>query len=130
MNKNIYYLFFIALSFACCKKENSDFRDKYIGEWDFNVKIVEFNTDSIGYYHCDSLSYVGTITCSDSDNDIVIKYSNENSITLFLDENGELSNFPTYYCFGNFEGDNRIHIYLRWGGLGGGIRHEIDGVKR
>jgi hypothetical protein len=129
MNNKI-ILILIVISFACCEKEDKDFRDKYIGEWKFNVEITEFNTDSIGYYYHDSLTYAGTITYGDSDNDIEIKYTNDNSITLSLNENGELSNFPTQYCNGNFEGDNKIYLYLRWGGLGGGITHEIDGVKR
>lgn len=128
MNNKI-ILLLIVISFACCKKDR-DFRDKYIGEWKFNVEITEFNTDNIGYYYHDSLTYTSTITYGDSDNDIKIKYTNDNSITLSLNEDCELSNFPTHYCSGNFKGDNKIHLYLRWGGLGGGITHKIDGVKQ
>lgn len=119
----------IVIFFISCKKEK-DFRDKYIGEWNFNAEISEHNTDSIGYIYHDSLTYAGTITHGVSKNDIVIKYINDKSVTLSLNEDGKLSNFPTQYCNGNFESGNKIYLYLRWGGIGGGITHKIRGVKR
>lgn len=44
--------------------------------------------------------------------------------------NGELSNFPTHYCNRKFLNTDSLYLYLRWSGLGGGTRHEIQGIKK
>lgn len=33
-----------------CKKQPFDYRNKYVGEWEFKVHRSELNTDSISYY--------------------------------------------------------------------------------
>ncbi|HOU35436.1 MAG: hypothetical protein KBF06_03355 [Bacteroidales bacterium] len=113
-----------------CKKEDNDYRDTYIGDWVFIVDRTEFNTDSIGYYYHDSVHYEGKIVYGELDNEIMIKYTTENTITLTIGENGELSDFPTHYCSGKFLSRDTLHLYLRWGGLGGGTIHQIEGLKK
>jgi hypothetical protein len=120
---------FLTIIFSC-KKEDTDYRDTYIGTWDFIVDRTELNTDSIGYYYHDSVNYEGEIVYGELDNEILIKYTTENSITLTIEENGELSDFPTHYCGGEFLSRDSLHLYLRWGGIGGGTTHQIEGLKK
>ena len=51
-------------------------------------------------------------------------------IILVVSESGEMSGFPTQYCSGDFEGESKIQLYLRWGGFRGNITHIVDGVKK
>ncbi|MDT8413405.1 MAG: hypothetical protein RQ875_13145, partial [Vicingaceae bacterium] len=60
----------------------------------------------------------------------LIKYSDNNSVTLLVDKNGNLSGFPNHYSSGKFETKNKIDINLKiFGGLGGGINHKVNGKK-
>lgn len=124
-------IFITIVLFSCCETESKDYRDKYIGNWKFNVEITEINTDSIGYYKHDTLTYLGKISYGVSYNKIEIQYTNKDNITLSINEQGELSDFPTpQYCNGQFDGENIIQLYLKWGGLGGGITHKVNGIKQ
>lgn len=113
-----------------CKKDEIDYRDAYIGVWNFKVGRTDVNTDSIGSYYHDSLSFEGEIVYGELNNEISIKYTSNNSITLTIGENGELSNFPTHYCSGKFLATDILNLYLKWGGLGGGTTHQIEGLKK
>lgn len=116
------------LFISSCNKD--DHRDKYIGEWYFKVKISEVNTDSIGYFFDTTYYYLGNIDYATSDNEIEINYSNNSSVSLEVDQNGELSNFPTHYCYGSFVRLDSIYIDFYWGGQGGGTSHIIAGNKQ
>lgn len=125
-----YIIILTALSlFICCKKEN--YRDKYIGNWDFVVIVSKHNIDSIGQYEEDTIYYLGQISYGNTENEINIQYTKDNSIILNIDESGALSGFPSpQYSSGKFDGFDKIHLYLRWGGLGGSLTHSINGVKK
>lgn len=116
--------------FFSCEKESKDYRDKYTGNWDFTVELTKVNIDSIGQYEQDSVLYSGKIIKGNTENEINIQYAESENIILVVGEFGEMSGFPTQYCSGNFEGESKIHLYLRWGGLGGNITHIVDGVKK
>ena len=130
IRKLSYSILFGLIIIAGCEKKPFDYRNKYIGDWEFNVERTEFNIDSVGHYKHDSLTYLGEITYGGSGDEIIINYTYNNSIALTIDKEGVLSDFPTHYCSGKFDGDDKIHIFLRWGGLGGGISHRIDGEKK
>jgi len=127
-HKIYWLLVFIAIIFSCNKKP-FDYRNKYIGEWNFKVERTEVNTDSIGYYYHDTISYFGKIKYGEQEDELLFEYTADNSITLKIDKEDELSKFPTHYCGGTFYGSEKVHLYLRWGGLGGGVTHVIDGEK-
>jgi hypothetical protein len=127
-HKKIYWLLFIII--ISCNKKPFDYRNKYIGDWEFNIDITEFNTSSVGYYYHDSLTYMGQIKYGNEDDNLLIEYSSNNSITLKIDKENILTGFPTAYCGGEFDGNNKLHLYLRWGGLGGRITHVVDGEKK
>ncbi len=128
--RQIYWLLFGLVIIISCKKKPFDYRNKFLGDWVFKVDRTEINTDSIGYYYHDSLTFLGQIKYGSGDNDLLIEYSGDNSITLIIDKDDKLSDFPTQYCSGQFDENNTIHLFLRWGGLGGGVTHVIDGEKK
>ncbi|MFZ4798500.1 MAG: hypothetical protein ACOYMA_13465 [Bacteroidia bacterium] len=126
----IFYIFFLTtFFFSSCEKETKDYRDKYAGTWLFKVKTNEYLMGSNGYNRNDSVEYIGKIQKGSAKNEIIIVYTKTNEITLTINDLGELSNFPTIYCVGNLENDDKISISLRWGGLGGSTSHVIDGFK-
>jgi len=87
--------------------------------------------DSTGYNsHCDSLTHIGQIKYGSFENELLIEYSNDSSVTLRIDKEGVLSKFPTNYCHGEFEGKDKLQLHLRWGGLGSGIIHDVEGDKK
>jgi hypothetical protein len=111
-----------------------NYRNKWIGDWDFEVKRSWFNSPDSGG---DTLYYLGKISLVDDlveclYNLLNIEYLENRSIILKVDENGELFDFPTdlHYKDGHFEGNDKIALYLEWGGLGGGTSYFIDGIKR
>lgn len=120
----------ILLFLLGCEKQPFDYRNKYLGEWEFNVSRSELNTDSIGHYESDALIYVGEIAYGDAEDELLIKYTENNSVTLKISEEGKLSDPASNYSDGKFESRKKLHLYLRWGGLGGGIKHVIDGEKK
>lgn len=128
--KYIYWMLLAMIIIVSCKKKPFDYRNKFIDDWEFKVERTEFNTDSVGYYHHDSITYSGQIKYGANDDELLIEYSNNSSIVLKIDKENILSNFPTHYCSGSFNGTDKIHLYLRWGGLGGGVTHVVDGLKK
>ena len=59
----------------------------------------------------------------------MIQYTENLSVTLKVKEDEELTGFPTNYCSGEMAGKKDIHIYLRYGGLGGASSFDIVGKK-
>lgn len=129
-HKQMYWLLLGLLIFISCKKKPFNYRNKFLGDWEFKVERSEFNTDSIGYHYNDTLIYTGKIKYGSNDDELLIEYSNENSITIKIDKEDNLSGLPNAYCNGEFIGKDKIHLFLRWGGLGGGITHIVDGEKK
>lgn len=128
--RQLFWLLLGLIFIIGCKKEPFDYRNKFLGDWEFKVERTELNTDSIGYYYHDYFTYVGQIKYGSNDDELLIEYSDDNSIMLKIDKEDVLSNFPTHYCSGEFDGKDRIHLYLKWGGLGGGVTHIVDGEKK
>jgi len=129
MRKLLSLLIFFALV-SSCEKETIDFRNKYVGSWNYTVTILKHNFDSIRQSEKDTIYYLGKISSGIAGNELIIRYTNSDSIILNIDELGLLSGFPNHYCSGEFEGGNNIHLFLRWGGLGGFLVHTIDGTKK
>lgn len=122
-------LIIVLVAGSCKKDEDKDYRHKFTGPWNFYVTRSELNTDSVGYSYKDTIYYNGGIVNGESGNEIQIKYTSEDSITLTVGVNGKLTDFPTVYCSGEFVFMDSLHLYLRWGGLGGGIIHQVEGSR-
>ena len=125
-----YGLAILAFLSTGCKKDN-DYRDKWVGDWDFEVIRHWFLMGENGYSETDTIFYLGRISLINTAK-LNINYTEDSSIDLEVDETGILSGFQTGngYSGGAFKGNDTLHLYLRWGGLGGGMVHNIDGIKR
>ena len=118
----------ISLILFGCKKKPFDYRNKFIGDWNFKVNTSSFNTTT-NYFHSDSLYYIGEIKYGDHKDELFIQYTSTNSLTLKIDKDDKLSDFPTQHSNGEFENKNKLKIYLKSGGLGGGSSQLINGIK-
>jgi len=114
---------------SACKKVPFDHRNKYLGEWSFDVHYSSFTMNE-GVLYDYSETYKGEIVYGEEKSNIIIKYAADKSIELVIDEDEMLSGFPTHYCSGSFKDKKNLDLYLRWGGLGGAVIHEIKGVKK
>lgn len=51
------FSFLVILCFTQCEKDAFDYRNPYIGDWEFDVVQTEFNMAGIGYYSSDTSEY-------------------------------------------------------------------------
>lgn len=123
-------LLLVLLLLPGCQKEWFNYRNKYLGKWDFQVYRSSFNMANPGENWSDSVHFTGEISYGTADNLIRIQYTSEQSIELVIDEDGTLSAFPSPYCSGSFSGKDSLNLYLRWGGLGGGTTHVVAGTRQ
>ena len=122
--------FALLLFFTGCKK---DFRDKYVGEWDFEVKRhwwIGGDTGDTIIYHS------GKITLGKVENELIIYCFNDYNgkpipIKASVDEFGEIIIDNDYFGRGQFIGNSQVHFSSRYkhGGQGGGASDVIDGTK-
>jgi len=128
--KYLLFFLFVSLLILSCDKNPLDLRNKYIDEWYFKVYYSELNTNGVGYSYYDSVNFEGYILPGVTNDEIIIEYSEDNSIRLKLDDEENLFNFPNDDCTGIFKGYDQIQLLLRWEDSEGGITHEIDGIKK
>ena len=124
---------------SCEKPEKNpepDYREKWVGDWEF---VAHYSSYGMVTLPAATYYYSGKISL---DNDsmqlnmpyISYPYKENISMVLSVDENGKLSGFHAvggnHYSYGAFRGNDTLSIYLRSGGMGGGISRYIDGVKK
>lgn len=116
--------------FSSCEKKLFDYRNDYIGRWEFTSTLKEHNTDSIGYSFHVVIIYTGEIKYGEGDNDLRIQYTPDHNITVGVDKGGTLTQLPNHHCKGEFIGRDNLDLFLRWGGLGAYGTHTIKGIKK
>ena len=133
MKKICFFLLVICLTTMACKK---DYRDKWVGNWDF---VVETSRSIWSIDHWDSkrdtIYHSGEINLISSDS-LIIEYMKDVTITMHVDEIGNLSKYSCpegcysyYYARGQFEKNDKIYLetgYNRtypWD-------HIINGIKK
>ena len=123
----IIFIFFV----SNCEKEKLDYREKYVGNWEFNVTRNEYYIGTIGdgYNKTDTIIYFGKIEYGNSKNEIKATYTKDDVIIFNLNDAGVLSYFVESYGGGKFENNNQISFYYRYGGGGGGGIHRVRGKK-
>jgi hypothetical protein len=119
----------IVLLDACGEKEPTDYRDKFLGQWDFEVAIYSFTAGDPPESNSETRDYAGFISYGEALDEILIQYLPNSSLTLVVTKDGQLDNFPTFYCHGGFSGIDSLQLFLRWGGLNTWFSHTIEGVK-
>jgi hypothetical protein len=107
------FVFAILLTISCKKKNESDFRDNFTGNYLFSVRTYQ-TTLHDSTYLSSSWNYSGSITKEESYDGINIQYFSSLKIFAFLSENGHVSNYPI--LDGSFEGTNRIKFSVQWPG--------------
>jgi len=130
MKKFMIYGLLLIFAFTACKKKPLDYRNKYMGDWRFDVKKSSYNVVGPGMYEESDEVYDGSIAFGASDSTIVIRYTETNEISVSINVEGKLGAFPTHYCSGEFTDKENLTLFLRWGGLGGGVSHSVTGKKK
>jgi hypothetical protein len=122
-------LLIFGLFITSCEKKLFNYRNKYLGDWEFKVNVYEHNIDSLGSQFNDSFIYQGQIKYGVNDDELLIEYSNDDVITLKINTEGEVT---TNLGFGTctFDNNEDVEIHLKWGGMGAFIIHDINGVKQ
>jgi hypothetical protein len=137
MNKK-HFFFWLAIAAMCVtlfstfNKDKEDYRDKWVGDWDLHIRSESWN-HSIGVFSDTTYYYSGKITFGDASNQLNIRYRENSSIDLSVDENGKFLEFFSDYlhsCDGKFKEDGKLYLYLSWGGMGGGLNETIHGIKK
>ena len=130
--KRFFRMFFTFISLlvliTSCEKDESDYRNKYVGIWKFHVEKSSFNMGDSSSYN-DTIIYQGKLEHGEFENEIFIKYTDTDSLIFEIDKNGMFSELPTHYCSGEFIRLDSVHLFLRWGGLGGAMTHIVNGIK-
>ncbi len=130
ISQKMLFLLIVSLIITSCKKEAEvDYRDVYTGNWRFiTVRTAHYGVEpSVTLY--DSTLSVGIVKKGPSANELTIRFLPDDSITLAIGTDGKLSNFPTQYCNGEFTDNSKLHLFLRYGGLGNYSQYQIEGNK-
>ena len=130
MKKKSLFILFIAIltiEFSCKKDE----RRKYIGEWKFTTVIDKFNFD--GETGTETIVYIGNIKEDETENRLFIKYTNEDTLTVRINNLGEIYSVPEYNQpnkLGEFYDKNTVKLTREWGNEKGISKwHTINGIK-
>jgi len=128
--------FALLFLFMGCKK-TKDYREQWVGEWDFVIASHKFNVDSIYQDVRDTLYNIGNIGLGNGKNELIIKCLEDYYLMpimpiMQVDINGKLSFYKSghYYAEGQFAGKDLVHIFYHNGGLGGWLDLTINGKKK
>jgi hypothetical protein len=116
-----FIIIIICLFIFGCKKHPFDYRNKFIGNYNFSVNEYTWimggpNWDTTYTFH-------GKITYGSSDNTVLISYCKDCSCEFTIYEDGTLGNS------GKFDSPKQVSFSLHSGGLGGGWGNNVTGNK-
>jgi hypothetical protein len=119
--------------FSACDKYH---RDRYVGDWEFVTIIHSAKFNNIGeiiWEKWDTIYYSGQISAGNKENDIMIKYTENDLLSSFIDTEGEiyLYDYPCaggYCARGRFEENNKVNLEFGW--VNSIEAHKIHGIKR
>ena len=108
MKKQIFFLFLIAATFVACEKSPFDYRNKYVGNYNFTN--VYTNVDSVGTITNTTTTYLGRAK-TEGDKNMVVVFEANKSQSLRIDEDGNVYNSCDTYI-GRFESESRFQAVL------------------
>lgn len=143
---------FLVLSILGCDKKY-DYREKYIGDFNFTVDSYEWHTGApINIINLPTITYSGTIRIynqgdflkdlnrfgspdeyEDPDQRLTIEFSANNFITPALSEDGTLGeeNVPHYHFSGQFTNPDEIEFIVEGiGSVGLSLNYHITGTRK
>jgi hypothetical protein len=144
--KNLAILLLITCSFFSCGKDEIDYREKYVGNYNYSIYQSSY---SVGRYpdplwQYDTFAFSGSIAIVESSaNRLLVHWGKDTIITydpgftrrdeMIVDKNGEITyTRPSYsrHFFGPASINNdTIHFRFEAMGAGSGVIWSITGVK-
>ena len=119
-----YYLAIITVLFSACKK---DYRDKWVGNWNFEVKSTSWSMEMDA--KIDSFYFSGKISLGDNFDQLYINFEENYSLLVTVDESGKISNGGSYYTDGQL-GKEKVYIKIITGTHGYRSEYAINGIKK
>jgi len=117
-----------AFTLLSCEKKLFDKRNKYCGEWNFEIN----RSCTVGGSPSKDTTYQykGEVFYQKSEDDkIIIDFSSDDQVTFKIDQSGNISNDINYGINGKFQSKKKLSISYYSGGLGGGCNYSITGTK-
>ena len=108
MKKQIVLLLMIAATLIACEKSPFDYRNKYVGNYNFTN--VYTNVDSAGTISNATTAYLGRAK-TDGENKMIVQFEANKSQSLRIDEEGNVYNACETYI-GRFESESRFQAVL------------------
>jgi hypothetical protein len=121
-----------------CEKQ-SDYRNKYLGNWIFEIQRVEIKDGGV-IVNSDTSIHYGEIKYGDVSDEILLQFQGTNPhspVTLRIDHGGEIlpKSYSSYTSItisytGGFEGNNILHYHYHLNhGIQTDIYETINGEK-
>ncbi len=118
----------IIVLIGACKKQPGDYRNPYLGNYDFTVQYSSFNMADSSY-STGTLYYYGEVKYGSTDNEISIHYLENSYINPVLNNDGTFSQNAYYPINGAFESTNKFTFGFYSGGHGGGTSYNVVGER-
>jgi hypothetical protein len=134
-NFKLILLIILSINLTCCEKNPVDFRDSYIGDWQFNVIRTRWNMSweyTYGYTSItDTIIYNGSIDYGGVDTILRVNYLPESIIGISVNKEGERYYFDTPIFHGSsmFYGKDSVFIWMSIKALGEGVEYNMSGKK-
>jgi len=121
-------IFIVITLMYSCEKKPFNYRNKYIGNWEFTTNITEVNLHGEGSIVENTVAYLGLISY-DSKEQLKINFLDNMEVYVEVDKNGIIS---AYKDLGNgvFTSKKIMEYSLKRGGLGAWINYKISGIKK
>ena len=108
MKRQILFLLVLAASFVACEKSPFDYRNKYVGNYNFTN--IYTDVDSTGAITNSTTTYLGRVK-TEGDNYMIVEFETNKSQSLRIDNDGNVYNSCETYI-GKFESESRFQAVL------------------
>lgn len=128
--KKIFFLLLLSSLLWSCKKNLFDYRNKFIGDYNFLVHKTAWSLS--GPFIDTTYSYQGRIQIGSASDKIFINFSEITSMETYIYEDGtvSISFSPHQSLIGEFESTKALKFILSNNGLGGGSNYTVSGRKK
>ena len=123
MKNKLIFIFFIAILNGC-EKHPFDYRNKFIGDYDFSVhkNVWDVTGENIDTYY----NYSGKISYGSGDHLVKINFLDDAEIECWLFEDGSLRYIIKE---GEFESTKNVYFIIDYRSIGSGTIYNVSGKK-